>query len=124
MMATWIESEESSEEENEKEVANTCFMAIDELDEANSNIGDEDIHDVFQELYEDFEKLGLKNISLKKKVQQLEKWLEKVKEKFSNVEVSKTHLEKENEILRRKKMNGWPSLFQYFLVNKNLLKWF
>ncbi|KAL6341663.1 hypothetical protein AAG906_032784 [Vitis piasezkii] len=29
MMATWSESEESSEEENEKEVANMCFMAID-----------------------------------------------------------------------------------------------
>ena len=48
MMATWIESEESSEEENEKEVANICFMAIDELDEANSNLSDEDIHDVFE----------------------------------------------------------------------------
>ncbi|KAL6337910.1 hypothetical protein AAG906_002376 [Vitis piasezkii] len=33
MMATWSESEESFEEENEKEVANMCFMAIDELDE-------------------------------------------------------------------------------------------
>ncbi|RVW62243.1 hypothetical protein CK203_064480 [Vitis vinifera] len=33
MMANWSESEESSEEENEKEVANMCFMAIDELDE-------------------------------------------------------------------------------------------
>ena len=74
MMATWSENEdESSEEENEKEVANMCFMAIDELDEVNSNISDEDIHDAFQELYEDFEKLALKNIFLKKKVQQLEK---------------------------------------------------
>ncbi|KAL6342996.1 hypothetical protein AAG906_017016 [Vitis piasezkii] len=35
MMATWSESEESSEEENEKEVANMCFMAIDELDEGS-----------------------------------------------------------------------------------------
>ncbi|RVX02284.1 hypothetical protein CK203_028373 [Vitis vinifera] len=33
MMGTWSESEESFEEENEKEVANMCFMAIDELDE-------------------------------------------------------------------------------------------
>ncbi|RVW26873.1 hypothetical protein CK203_110952 [Vitis vinifera] len=33
MMATWSESEESSEEENEKEVANMYFMAIDDLDE-------------------------------------------------------------------------------------------
>ena len=70
MMATWSESEESSEEENEKEVANMCFMVINELDEVNSNPNDEDIHDEFEELYEDFEKLSLKNISLKKKVQQ------------------------------------------------------
>ena len=51
------------------------FMEIDELDEVNSNISNEDIHDYFQELYEDLEKLGLKNASFKKKVQQLEKEL-------------------------------------------------
>ena len=62
-MATWSESEESFEEENEREVANMCFMAIDEL-EVNSNLSDEDIHNVFEELHEDFEKLSLKNISL------------------------------------------------------------
>ena len=43
MMATWSDSEESSEEEKEKEVANMYFMAIDELDEVNSNFSDEDI---------------------------------------------------------------------------------
>nr|CAN75835.1 hypothetical protein VITISV_004967 [Vitis vinifera] len=76
MMKTWSESEdESFEEEKEKEVANMCSMAIDELDEVKSNISYEDIHDAFEELYEDFEKLGLKNVSLKKKVQQLEKEL-------------------------------------------------
>ena len=69
MMTTWSESEdESSEEENEKEVANMCFMAINELDEVNSNINYEDIHDAFQELYEDLEKLDLINTYLKKKV--------------------------------------------------------
>ena len=66
-----------------------CFMAIDELDEVNSNLSDEDIHDAFQELYEDLKKLGLKNVSLKKKVQQFEKELGEVKEKFSKVEVFK-----------------------------------
>ena len=56
-MATWSEIEyESSKEENEREVANMCFMAIDELDEVNSNLSDEDIHNSFEELYEDFEK--------------------------------------------------------------------
>ena len=82
IMATWSESEdEFSEEENEKEVANMCFMAIDELDEVNFNISDEDIHEAFQALYEDLKKLGLKNVSLKKKVQQLEKELGEVKKK-------------------------------------------
>ena len=45
-----------------------CFMAIDDLDEVNSNFSDEDIHDVFEELYEGFEKLGLKSNFLKKKI--------------------------------------------------------
>ena len=104
MMATQSESEyESFEEENEKEVANMCFMAINELDEVNSNINYEDIHDAFEELYEDFEKHGLKNTSFKKKVQQLGKELREVKEKISNIEDFKTYLEKENEILRKKK---------------------
>ncbi|KAJ9682523.1 hypothetical protein PVL29_018442 [Vitis rotundifolia] len=69
MMATWSESEESSEEEKEKKVANMCFMVIDDLDEVNSNFSDEDMHGIFEELYEDFEKLSLKNNSLKKKIQ-------------------------------------------------------
>ena len=68
MMDTWSESEKSFEEEKEKEVANMCFMAIYELDEVNSNFSDEDMHDVFEKLYKDFEKLSLKNISLKKKI--------------------------------------------------------
>ena len=55
-MATLSESEESSKEKNEKEVANMCFMALYELDEVNSDFSVEDMHDVFEELYEDFEK--------------------------------------------------------------------
>ena len=94
MMATWSESEESSEEENEKKVANMYFMTIDDIDEVNSNFSDEDMHDVFEEFYEDFEKLSLKNNSFKNKIQELEKEFEEVKEKFSIVEIPKTHLEK------------------------------
>ena len=52
MMTIWSENEdESSEDEQEKEVANMYFMAIDELDEVNSNISYEDIHDTLQKLY-------------------------------------------------------------------------
>ena len=43
-MATQSESEdECSFENKEKEVANMCFMAIDELDEVNSYLSYEDI---------------------------------------------------------------------------------
>ena len=42
---------------NEKEVANMCFMAIDDLDEVNSNSSDEGMHVIFEELYEDFESI-------------------------------------------------------------------
>ncbi|KAL6325953.1 hypothetical protein AAG906_038444 [Vitis piasezkii] len=37
MMATWSESEESSDEENEKEVANMCFIAIDDYPSTTCN---------------------------------------------------------------------------------------
>ena len=90
MMATWSESEESSEKENEKEVANMYFMVINELDDVNSNFSDEDMHDVFEELYEDFEKLSLKNNSLKKKIQELEE----VKENFQLLKFLKLILKK------------------------------
>ena len=94
-MATWSESEDqSSEEENEKEMANMCSMAIDELDEVNFSLNDEDIHDVFEELYKDFEKLSLKNISLKKKIQQLKKELGEVKKKFQMLKFLKLILKK------------------------------
>ena len=69
-------------------------MAIDELDEVNSNLSDEDIHNAFEELYEDFEKLSLKNISLKNKIQQLEKELGKVKENFQMLKLLKLILKK------------------------------
>ena len=93
-------------------------MTIDDLDEVNSNFSDEDMHDVFEELNEDFEKHSLKNNYLKKNIQELEE----VKGKFSIVEISKTHLEKENEILKKK--NEWltSSLSIFYYGQKNLLK--
>ena len=71
-----------------------CFMTINELNEVNSNFSDENMHDVFEELYEDFEKISLKNNYFQNKIQELEKEFEEVKEKFSIVEIPKTHLEK------------------------------
>ena len=60
MMATWIDSEDDSiEEENENKVANMCFIAIEEQDEVNSNSSNEDLQKDFMET--------LKNVPLKKK---------------------------------------------------------
>ena len=79
MMTIWSEVKMNPPPKKKKK-ENMCFMEIDELDEVNSNISYKDIHDAFEELYENFEKLGLKNAFLKKKVQQHEKELGKVKE--------------------------------------------
>lgn len=60
MMATWIDSEDDSiEEENENKVANMCFIAIEEQDEVNSNSSNEDLQKDFMETS--------KNVPLKKK---------------------------------------------------------
>ena len=42
MMATWSQSEDSSDDENGEEVANMCFMAFEDQDEVNSNFDDDE----------------------------------------------------------------------------------
>ena len=64
---------ESSKEKNENEVVNMCFMALeDHEDELNSSTINDELQNVFEELYLDFEKLALKNTFLKKKISSLE----------------------------------------------------
>ena len=89
-------------------------MAINELNKVNFNFSDEDMHDVFEELYEDFEKLSLKNISFKKKIQQLEE----VSKKISIVEISKTHLEKRKWDFEKEKWMVDLLSFNIFLWTK------
>lgn len=74
MVATWSDSENDSiEEENGKEVANMCSMAIDENDEVNLNLRYDDLQDAFEALYEYLEKLGLTNVSLRRKFEVLKR---------------------------------------------------
>ena len=40
--------DDSTEEKNEKKVTNICFMAIDELDKINSNLGYDDLQDALK----------------------------------------------------------------------------
>lgn len=89
MMATWIDSEDDSiEEENENKVANMCFIAIEEQDEVNSNSSNEDLQKDFMET--------LKNVPLKKKKKS---YVLKMNLRIDKVEKEKTSFKKENEVL-------------------------
>ena len=103
MKATWSQSEDSSDDENENEVANMCFMAFEDKDEVNSNL-DEDEKFMFEydDLLKAIYKLDEKNTLLKKKVFELKKELDEIKEKFSKIEAIEISLEKENEELLKK----------------------
>ena len=105
MISTWSQSEDSSYDENEEEVANMCFMAFEDQDEINSNFDDDEFMIEYEELLKDINKLEGKNNSLKKKVFELKKELDEIKENFSKFEASKTSLEKVNEELL--KNNEW-----------------
>ena len=83
-----------------------CFMTLEEHeDEVNSNSNYNEFQDVLQELYFDLEKLGFKNVSLKKKISCLHNELNELKEKFENIEKTEISFEKENEELKKK--NEW-----------------
>ena len=64
MMATWSQSEDSFDDENEKEVAKMCFMALKDQDEVNSNFDDDEFMIEYDELHKDINKLDEKNTSL------------------------------------------------------------
>ena len=68
MMTTWSQSEDSSDDENENEVVNICFMNFEDKDEINYNI-DEDEEFIFEydDLLKVIYKLDEKNTLLKKK---------------------------------------------------------
>ena len=42
MMTTWSQSEDSSDDENDSEVDNMCFMAFKDTNEVNSNFDEND----------------------------------------------------------------------------------
>ena len=119
MMATWSQSEDSSDDESENEVANMCFMDFEDQDEVNSNFDDDDeVMFEYDELLRDIYKLDKNNTSIKKKVFELKKELDQIKENFSKVEASKISLEKKNEELLKK--NEWlvSSLSKFFCAQK------
>ena len=105
MMATWSQSEDSFDDENQEEVANICFMAFEDHDEVNSNFDDDEFIIEYKELLKDINKLDEKNTSINRKVFELQKELDEIKENFSKFEASKLFLENVNEELLKK--NEW-----------------
>ena len=102
MVAIQSQSEDSSNDENEKKVANICFIAFEDQDEVNSNFDDDEFMIEYEELLKDINKLDEKNTLVKKKVFELQKELDEIKENFSKIEASKIFLEKVNEKLLKK----------------------
>ena len=106
MIATWSQSEDSFDDENENEVANMYFMAFEDKDEVNSNFDEnEEFMFEYDDLLKVIYKLDEKNTFLKKKIFEFQKELDEIKEKFSKIEASKISLKKENEELLKK--NEW-----------------
>ena len=121
MMATWSQSEDSSNDENVNEVANMCFIAFKDTNEVNSNIDEnEDFMFEYDDLLKAPYKLDENNTSLKKKLFELQKELDEIKGNFLKIEASKISLEKENEELIKKNERLVSSLSNSH-VNKRLL---
>ena len=57
MMATWSQSEDSSDDENEEEIANMCFMTFEDKDEVSSDFDDDEFIIEYKELLKDISKL-------------------------------------------------------------------
>ena len=105
---------------NEEEVANMCFMALEDQDEVNSDFDDDEFIIEYEELLKVINKLDEKNTSLNRKVFELQKELDEFKENFSKVEASKISLENVNEEPLKK--NEWLVFsFQNSFMGKKLL---
>ena len=73
MMATWSQSEDSSDDESENEFVNMCFMAFEDQDKvsSDSDSDDDEVSFEYDELLIALYKFGENNTSLKKKIFEL-----------------------------------------------------
>ena len=92
MMATWSQSEDSSDDESENEFVNMCFMAFEDQDKVSSDSDDDEVSFEYDEFLIALYMFGENNTSLKKKIFDLQKELDEIKKKFSKVEASKISL--------------------------------
>lgn len=97
MVATWNDiNDSSSEEEENAEIANLCFMANEDkvISEFSNDFLFDELQEAFYELLNDLKKLGFKNKELKLKNESL------IKEK-NQLSSEKTILFLENQNLKK-----------------------
>ncbi|GAV81660.1 LOW QUALITY PROTEIN: zf-CCHC domain-containing protein/UBN2 domain-containing protein, partial [Cephalotus follicularis] len=83
-VATWDDSDpSSSEEESDEEVANIAFMAIEEEDEDEVNFTFDELQNAYENLFNEYKNVCIKNKSLKKYVCSMSKELENLKNEKS-----------------------------------------
>ena len=70
MMATWSQSEDSSDDESENEFSNMCFMTFEDQDKvsSDSDSDDDEVSFEYAELLIALYKFGENNTSLKKRL--------------------------------------------------------
>ncbi|GAV79046.1 LOW QUALITY PROTEIN: zf-CCHC domain-containing protein/UBN2 domain-containing protein, partial [Cephalotus follicularis] len=66
MVATWVDSDPSSSEESDEEVANLAFMAIEEENEDEVNFSFDELQDAYENLFHEYKNVCIKNKSIKK----------------------------------------------------------
>ena len=93
MMATWSQSEDSSDDESENEFSNMCFMAFKDQDKVSSDSDydsdDDEVSFEYDELLIALYKFGENNNSLKKKILSFKKNLMKSKKIFQKLKLQK-----------------------------------
>ena len=89
MMATWSQSEDSSDDESENEFANMCFMAFEDQDKvsSDSDSDDDEVSFEYDELLIALYKFGENSTSLKKKILSFKKNLMKSKKIFQKLKL-------------------------------------
>ncbi|GAV80237.1 zf-CCHC domain-containing protein/UBN2 domain-containing protein [Cephalotus follicularis] len=84
-VATWDDSDSSSsDEESGEEVANIAFMEIEEEEEDEVNFSFDELQEAYENLFDEFKNVCLKNKSLKKDVISMSKENENLKNENSN----------------------------------------
>ena len=125
MIAAWGESdsESSSDEESDSEVANFCLMAKEDeeiLNEVSPTY--DELQEALEDLYIELRKIGAKNTCLKKIVSSLTNELESLKSENESLKRDISNLTKERDELRSKNLDIEKINYNFVQGSENLKK--